>query len=81
MITKILRLFVNTLTAEGKYSGLNRENLMQPSQMHFTQKQKTFSPYSFEFLKSGSNFEHLQNEMTFIADAFPQLRAPKDVVR
>ena len=42
---KILRLkFVNkhTLTANDKYSVLNRDNLMQSIQMHLSQKQKKF---------------------------------------
>ena len=30
---KILEQFVSTLTADGKYSLVNRDNLMQPTQM------------------------------------------------
>ena len=33
----------NTLTADDKYSLLNRNNLTQPNQMHLPQKEKTFS--------------------------------------
>ena len=36
----MLRLFVNTLTANEKYCLLNRDNLMQPIQMQLSQKQK-----------------------------------------
>ena len=43
MIYKILRLFVNTLTADDKHYLLNRDNLTQPIQMQLSQKQKTFS--------------------------------------
>ena len=32
VICKILGLFINTLTADDKYSLLNRDNLMQPIQ-------------------------------------------------
>ena len=42
VIWKILRLLVNTLTADDKYSLLNRENLTQPIEMHLSQKEKLF---------------------------------------
>ena len=59
MIYKILRLFVNTLTANDKDYLLNRDNLTQPIQMQLSQKQKTFSEFFFAFLKSILNFKHL----------------------
>ena len=40
---KILGLFVNTLTSDGKYSLVNKANLTQPIQMQLSKKQKTFS--------------------------------------
>ena len=40
--TKNLRLFVNTLTADQKYSLLNRDSLTQPTQMHLSQNEKIF---------------------------------------
>ena len=55
---KISRLFPNTLSADGKYSLLNRDNLTQPIQMQLSQKQKTFYEFFFAFLKSSLNFEH-----------------------
>ena len=42
-IHKILGFFVNTLTADDKYSLLNRDKLTQPIQILVSQKQKTFS--------------------------------------
>ena len=36
---KILGLLVNTLAADEKYPVLNRDNLMIPTQMQFSQKQ------------------------------------------
>ena len=45
VICKILGLFVNTLTADGKYSLLHRHNLLQHFQMILSQKQKTFSAF------------------------------------
>ena len=40
---EILRLFVNALTADDKYSGSNMQNLPQQFQTPASQKQKTFS--------------------------------------
>ena len=58
VIWKISRLFPNTLSADGKYSLLNRDNLTQPIQMQLSRKQKTFSDFFSAFLKSSLNFEH-----------------------
>ena len=60
VISKISRLFPNTLSADGKYSLLNRDNLTQPIQMQLSRKQKTFYEYFGAFLKSCLNFEHFQ---------------------
>ena len=62
VICKISRLFPNTLSADGKYSLLNRDNLTQPSQIQLSQKQKTFSEFFSAFLKSSLNFEHFQKK-------------------
>ena len=62
MLCKILRLFVNTLTADDKYSLLNRDNLTQSIQTLLSQKQKTFSQIFSSFLKSTLNFEHFQKK-------------------
>ena len=59
MIHKILSLFVNTLTVNGKHYLLNRDNLTQPIQMQLSQKLKTFSEFFFVFLKSILNFKIL----------------------
>ena len=62
VICKISRLFPNTLSADGKYSLLNRDNLTQPIQMQLSRKQKTFSEYFWSFLKCSSNFEHFKKK-------------------
>ena len=59
VICKISRLFPNTLSADGKYSLLNRHNLSQPIQMILSRKQKSFSEFFCAFLKSSLNFEHV----------------------
>ena len=58
VLCKILRLFVNTLTADDKYSLLNRGNLTQPIQILLSQKQNTFYEFFAAFSKCTSNFEH-----------------------
>ena len=58
VICKISRLFPNTLSADGKYSLLNRDNLTQPIQMQLSRKQKSFSDFLAAFLQSSWNFEH-----------------------
>ena len=78
---KILRLFVNTLTDDDKYSLLYRENLTQPIQILLSQKKKTFSLFFSEFLKSKLNFEHFQKKITVIADVLPKLTSRKKMFR
>ena len=56
---KILRLFVDTLTADDKHYLLNRDNLAKQIQMQLSKKRKNFSEFFFVFLKSIINFKHL----------------------
>ena len=60
VLSKILGLFVNTLTDDGNYSLLYRDNLSQQIQILLSQKPKTFSKLSSEILKTTLNFEHFQ---------------------
>ena len=62
VMCKISTLFPNTLSADGKYSLFNRDNLTQPIQMQLSQKQKSFSEFFAAFLKSSLNFEHFQKK-------------------
>ena len=62
VIYKISRLFPNTLSADGKYSLLNRDSLTQQIQMQLPWKQKTFSQFFSAFSKSSLNFEHFQRK-------------------
>ena len=65
---EILRLFVNDLTDDDKYSGIKMQNLRQQFQTPFSQKQKTFSGNFIAFLKCASNLEHFQKK-----DEYPSL--------
>ena len=66
--SEILRLFVNTLTADNKYSRCNVHNFAQQLQTPLSQKQKTFCGFFIAFLKCGWNLEHLKKK-----DKYPSL--------
>ena len=55
-------MFVNTLTADDKYSLLNRDNLTQPIRKKLSEKHKSFSEYFLAFSKSTLNFEHFEKK-------------------
>ena len=55
-------MFVNILTADDKYSLLNRDNLRQPIQMQLSPKQKTFSQFLSTILKSILKLKHFQKK-------------------
>ena len=60
--SKILGLFVNTLTAEYTYSRRKMQTFTQQLQMPLSLKQKTFFGFFFAFLKSAWNGEHFQKK-------------------
>ena len=55
-------MFVNTLTADDKYSPLNRDNLIQPIRTQLSQKQQAFSEFFLAFSKSTLNFENFEKK-------------------
>ena len=65
---EILRLFVDALTADDKYSDSNIQNLQQQFQTSLSQKQKTFSIFFIAFLKCAWDSEHFQKK-----DEYPSL--------
>ena len=81
VLCKILRLFVNTLTDNDKYSLLYRDNLTQPIQILLSQKKRTFYYFFSAFLKSTLNLHRFKKKMTLVADVFPKLASPKKVSR
>ena len=62
VIFEVLRMFVNILTVDGKYSLRKRENLQQTTEMQFSKKQKSFKEFFAAFLKSTSHFEHFEKQ-------------------
>ena len=65
VICEILGLFVNTLTADDKYSLGKGENLRQPIEMQLSKKQETFSEFFVAFLKFRSSFEIFEKKDDF----------------
>ena len=65
---QILRLFVNALIDDDKYSGINMQNLRQQFETPLSQKQNAFSELFIAFLKCASNLEHFQKK-----DEYPRL--------
>ena len=64
----MLRLFVNALTANDKYSGSRMPNLPQQFQTPLSRKQNTFSGFFIPYLKCAWNLEHFQEK-----DEYPSL--------
>ena len=63
VIHKFLELFVNLLTADDKYSLLNRDNLAKPIVMQLSNKKKNALPqFLTAFLKSRSNAKHFEKK-------------------
>ena len=70
------------MTANDKYTLLNRDSLTQQNQTHLSQKQKTFSQFFSTFLKFYFNFEHFQKKddphrlcISEIIDSIKQIRS------
>ena len=55
-------MFVNKLTADDKYSLLNRDKLTQPIRTQLSQKHTAFSQFVLASSKSTLNFEHFQKK-------------------
>ena len=62
---EILRLFINALTADDKYSCSNMQNLPQHFQTPASQKQKIFSRFFIVFLKCAWDLEHFQKKYEY----------------
>ena len=81
VLYNILRLFLNTLTADDKHYLLTTDNLMQPIQMQLSQKPKPFSQFFSFFLNLYEIINICQQRITVIADLFPEILTPKNMAR
>ena len=74
-------MFLNTLTAEYKYSRRNMQTFAETVQTPLSLKQKAFSGFFIAFLESTWNGEHFQKKKeSLLAQVFPKLLTPKEVV-
>ena len=78
---KFFSRFLNTLTADDKYSLISRDNWMQTIKMHLFQKQNNFSEFFSVFFNSALNSEYFHKKMTLIAYVFPKLPTTEDLLR
>ena len=62
MLGEVLVVFVNRLTADGKYPVHDYENLQLPTQMELPEKGKLFFELFVPFLESTSNFKHFEKK-------------------
>ena len=60
--SEIFRLFVNTLTPDGKYSHRNMQIFWQQLQTSLSQKGKTLCWFFFAFPKCAWNSEHFEKK-------------------
>ena len=78
---QILRVFLNTLSADGKYPVQGCENLQLPIQMQLSKKPKYFSEFFVPFLDSPGNFEHFEKSMMVLANVLPKVQTVNILVR
>ena len=77
---KFFRPFLNTMTANDKYSLNSKVKWMQTIQMPLSQKKNIFSEFFSVFSESALNFEHFQTKITLIDYVFPKLPTTKDAI-
>ena len=80
-LSKFFTPFLNTVTADDRYSLISKNKWMQTIQMHLSQKPKIFSELYGAFFESVLNFEHFQTKMNLIAYVFTKLPTTNDVLR
>ena len=73
VICELLGQFVNTLTADYKYSLQNRENLSQQVPMQISMKMKTCSQFLIAFLKSTLNLEYFEKKNQSHSLSIPEI--------
>ena len=65
--SEIFRLFVTTLTPEGKYSGRYMQIFWQQLQTFLSQKGQAFCQFLIAFLKCAWNLEHSEKKKSILA--------------
>ena len=65
--SEIFRLFVNTLTADEKYSRRNMRIFWQQLQTNLSQKGKNFCQFLIVFLNCGWNWQRSKNQEEYLS--------------
>ena len=73
--SKILRLFLNTLTPDDKYSRRYMQMFWQQLQTTLSKKGKTLCGFFLAFLKCAWNLEHSQNKEAYLSRIIPEIIA------
>ena len=81
VLGEIFGVFVNTMTADGKYPVEDCENLPLSIQMQLSEKQKKFSDFSLHFLNLNKKLNILKKKICVIVNVFPKLQTVKKLVR
>ena len=63
--SEILRLFVNTLTPDGKYSRRYMQIFYQQPQMPLSEKRMAFFRFFIDFLKCSWNLKHSEKQKEY----------------
>ena len=80
LTSEILGLLVNTLATDKKYPVLNRDNLVIPTQMQLSYKQKNIFQFFAVFLKSRLKLEHLEQKYDPHSFCSSEIIDPENVV-
>ena len=81
VLSEILGVFVNTLTADAKYPVQDCQNFLLPIQMNSPKNQKLFPNFSFHFWHLHQMLNILKKRMIVIANIFPKLQTVKILLR
>ena len=73
LIFELLRVFIETLTADHRYSLCYIWNLQVLHQMQLSKKLKAFPQFFFPFLKSSSNFEHFEKKDDILSQCISEI--------
>ena len=77
----MLWMFVNTFTANEKYSPLNRDNFTQPIEIQWSEKPKTFADFFLHVWNLYYILKIFKKKLSLIANVFWKLWVLKETLR
>ena len=81
LLGEIIGMFLNTLSANGKYPIEGWENLPLQIQMQLSKTRKKCFEFFVPFIESGSNFTDFNKKIIVIANVFTKLQTVKILFR